>query len=149
MSNVGVALGLKLLFVGLAVSGFATLWLAVLADTGASLIVTTYQSGRVVLVRAEDAQKLNTHLRLFESPMGVAASSHSIAIGTRNDVRFFWNLLESAPAAEAAAGHEGEANVDVLSLSERVADVLNPDTAEEAEAFRPIYIDYLVEHEEG
>jgi Cd2+/Zn2+-exporting ATPase len=38
--NVGVALGLKLLFVVLAVSGLATLWLAVLADTGASLIVT-------------------------------------------------------------------------------------------------------------
>ena len=67
----------------------------------------------------------------------------------RLDVRFFWNLLESAPAAEAAAGHEDEATVDVLSLSERVADVLNPDTAEEAEAFRPIYIDYLVKHEEG
>lgn len=67
----------------------------------------------------------------------------------RLDVRFFWNLLESAPAAEAAAGHESEADVDILSLSERVADVLNPDTAEEAEAFRPIYIDYLVKHEKG
>ena len=67
----------------------------------------------------------------------------------RLDVRFFWNLLESAPAAEAAAGHGGEADVDVLSLSERVADVLHPDTAEEAEAFRPIYIDYLVKHEKG
>jgi len=67
----------------------------------------------------------------------------------RLDVRFFWNLLESAPAAEAAAGHEGEAAADILSLSERVADVLNPDTAEEAEAFRPIYIEYLLKHEEG
>jgi hypothetical protein len=67
----------------------------------------------------------------------------------RLDVRFFWNLLESAPAAEAAAGHEDEATVDVLSLSERVADVVNPDTAEEADAFRPIYIEYLLEHEEG
>jgi Cd2+/Zn2+-exporting ATPase len=38
--NVGLALGLKMLFVVLAVSGLATLWLAVLADTGASLIVT-------------------------------------------------------------------------------------------------------------
>lgn len=67
----------------------------------------------------------------------------------RLDVRFFWNLLESAPAAEAAAGHEDEAAVDVLSLSERVADVVNPDTAEEADAFRPIYTEYLLEHEEG
>jgi hypothetical protein len=67
----------------------------------------------------------------------------------RLDIRFFWHLLESAPAAEAAAGHEGEATADILSFSERVADVVNPDTAEEAEAFRPIYLEYLVEHEEG
>jgi Cd2+/Zn2+-exporting ATPase len=48
--NIGVALGLKLLFVGLAVSGLATLWLAVLADTGASLIVTA-NSLRLLRVR--------------------------------------------------------------------------------------------------
>jgi len=65
----------------------------------------------------------------------------------RLDVRFFWNLLEMAPAAEAAAGHGDEADQDILSLSERVADVVNPDTPEEADAFRPIYIEYLVEHE--
>lgn len=65
----------------------------------------------------------------------------------RLDVRFFWRLLEAAPAAEAAAGHEDEAEVDVLSLSERVADVVNPDTREEAEAFRPLYLDYLLAHE--
>ena len=65
----------------------------------------------------------------------------------RLDVRFFWNLLEMAPAAEAAAGHGDEADQDILSLSERVADVVNPDTSEEADAFRPIYIEYLVEHE--
>lgn len=66
----------------------------------------------------------------------------------RLDVRFFWDLLEMAPAAEAAAGHEDEADQDILSLSERVADVVNPDTPEEADAFRPIYIGYLLEHED-
>jgi hypothetical protein len=62
------------------------------------------------------------------------------------DVRFFWNLLEAAPAAEAAAGHIDEAQADILSLAERVADVVRPDTEEEADAFRPIYIGYLVKH---
>jgi Cd2+/Zn2+-exporting ATPase len=38
--NVGIALGLKLAFVGLAAGGVATLWMAILADTGASLLVT-------------------------------------------------------------------------------------------------------------
>jgi hypothetical protein len=89
---------------------------------------------------AEDLERLPTR-ELQQRAFGLARR--------RLDVRFFWNLLESAPAAEAAAGHEGEANVDILSLSERVADVLNPDTAEEAEAFRPIYIEYLVQYEEG
>jgi hypothetical protein len=62
-------------------------------------------------------------------------------------VRFFWNLLEIAPAVEAGAGHEDEAEVDILSLSERVNDVVNPDSPEEEAAFRPIYVQYLVEHE--
>lgn len=64
----------------------------------------------------------------------------------RLDVGFFWRLLEAAPAAETAAGHLDEAKADILSFSERVADVVNPDTAEEAEAFRPLYLDYLREH---
>jgi Cd2+/Zn2+-exporting ATPase len=38
--NVGVALSLKIAFVILAASGFATMWMAIVADTGASLIVT-------------------------------------------------------------------------------------------------------------
>ncbi len=38
-ANVAIALGLKLAFVVLAVAGVATLWMAVLADTGASLLV--------------------------------------------------------------------------------------------------------------
>lgn len=37
--NVAIALGLKAAFVGLAIFGAATLWMAVLADTGASLLV--------------------------------------------------------------------------------------------------------------
>jgi Cd2+/Zn2+-exporting ATPase len=38
--NVAIAIGLKLAFVILAATGVATIWMAVLADTGASLIVT-------------------------------------------------------------------------------------------------------------
>lgn len=38
--NVAIALGLKLAFIVLAASGVATLWMAIVADTGASLLVT-------------------------------------------------------------------------------------------------------------
>jgi Cd2+/Zn2+-exporting ATPase len=38
--NVTIALSLKLAFVVLAAIGLATMWMAIVADTGASLIVT-------------------------------------------------------------------------------------------------------------
>jgi Cd2+/Zn2+-exporting ATPase len=37
--NIGLALGIKAIFLGLAVFGNATMWMAVFADMGASLIV--------------------------------------------------------------------------------------------------------------
>ncbi len=47
--NIAIALGLKAIFLGLAVAGIATLWMAVFADVGASLIVTT--NGMRLLLR--------------------------------------------------------------------------------------------------
>jgi Cd2+/Zn2+-exporting ATPase len=38
-ANVAISIGLKAVFVLLAVAGVATLWMAVLADTGASALV--------------------------------------------------------------------------------------------------------------
>ncbi|MGU7769525.1 heavy metal translocating P-type ATPase [Burkholderia sp. MR1-5-21] len=39
VQNIGFALGVKLVFLGLTVAGFGTMWMAVFADAGASLIV--------------------------------------------------------------------------------------------------------------
>jgi Cd2+/Zn2+-exporting ATPase len=50
-TNVAVALGLKLAFVALAATGVATLWMAILADTGASLLVTA-NSLRLLKIRS-------------------------------------------------------------------------------------------------
>ena len=66
---------------------------------------------------------------------------------SRLDAGFFWKLIQAVPAAEAAAGHLDEAQQDVLSFAQRVEDLINPDTPEEADAFRPIYIEYLQEHQ--
>jgi Zn2+/Cd2+-exporting ATPase len=38
--NISFAIGIKIVFLGLAVFGLATLWMAVVADMGASLLVT-------------------------------------------------------------------------------------------------------------
>ena len=78
----------------------------ILSTLGASLVVTTYQSGRVVLVRAEDSQKLNTHLRMFESPMGVAATQHALAIGTKNDIRLYWNQRDVTAKLDPPGKHD-------------------------------------------
>ena len=86
---------------------------------------------------AEELEKLSSD-ELRERAFSVAKK--------RLDVGFFWRLLEAAPAAEAAAGHGDEANQDILSLAQRVADVVKPDSPEEADAFRPIYIEYLQQH---
>jgi len=62
------------------------------------------------------------------------------------DVGFLWDLVKAVPVAEAAAGHKGEAEADVVSLSSLITDVLHTNEAEVAEQLRPLYIDYLAEH---
>jgi len=62
------------------------------------------------------------------------------------DVGFLWDLVRAVPVAEAAAGHKGEAERDVVSLSSLITDVLHSNEAEVAEQLRPLYIDYLAEH---
>ena len=42
-----------------------------LEQLGASLLITTYQAQKVLMVR-NDQGKLNTHFRDFEAPMGLA-----------------------------------------------------------------------------
>ena len=59
------------------------------------------------------------------------------------DVGFLWHLIKSVPVAEAAAGHQGESEADVVSLTSLITDVLHTEEAEVAEQLRPLYIDYL------
>src|SRR5271170_2389584 len=55
---------------------------------GASVAVTTYQAGKLVLLRAElplgkqGAPVLNTHFRSFNKPMGFAYERGRFALGT-------------------------------------------------------------------
>jgi hypothetical protein len=51
----------------------------------ASLLVTTYQAGKLVMVR-DEGDHLNTHYRTFQSPMGLALADggSKLAIGKRD-----------------------------------------------------------------
>lgn len=65
---------------------------ALLRTLGISLLVSTYQAGKLILVRAE-GDELNTHFRTFCSPMGVAYDSATgrLALGALHEVWEFQN----------------------------------------------------------
>ena len=67
----------------------------ILDAVNGSLAITTYQSGRVVFVR-RDGEKVNTHLRFFPSPMGIAVQGAKLALGTKTTVWEFWNQQAAA-----------------------------------------------------
>jgi uncharacterized protein (TIGR03032 family) len=66
-----------------------------LRQLGVSLLVSTYQAGKVMVVRA-DGDVLNTNCRDFESPMGLAERQGELAIGTRRHV---WEYVNHAHVA--------------------------------------------------
>ena len=76
-----------------------------LRQLGASLLVTTYQAGKLVVVRA-DGDVLNTHFRIFPRPMGLAARSERFAIGTQRAVDEFRNMPAVARKLEPPGKHD-------------------------------------------
>jgi uncharacterized protein (TIGR03032 family) len=78
----------------------------ILHTLGVSLLVTTYQSNRVIVVRAEDGKVVNTHLRTFRSPMGVAVGHESFVLGTRTEIWDYRNHADVAPKIEPKGKHD-------------------------------------------
>jgi hypothetical protein len=62
------------------------------------------------------------------------------------DVKFFWELLQVLPAAEASAGELLEADADVQRMSAHIDDITDSGRGEVAEMLRPFYLDYLRRH---
>ena len=78
---------------------------AMLKKLGISVIVTTYQAGKLIIAR-EDEGKLNTHFRVFPKPMGCAVNKARLALGTRNSVHLFHNLPSAAKQLEPKDKHD-------------------------------------------
>jgi uncharacterized protein (TIGR03032 family) len=66
-----------------------------------SLLVSTYQAGKVVVLRAE-GDVLNTHFRGFDKPMGLAVQGGRLAIGTAHEIWEFHDLPRVAGKLEPA-----------------------------------------------
>lgn len=78
-----------------------------LRSFGASLLVTTYQAGKLVMVR-DEGDHLNVHCRSFSSPMGLALADGGsrLAIGTSYQVWEFRDVPEVARRLEPARRHD-------------------------------------------
>jgi uncharacterized protein (TIGR03032 family) len=74
-----------------------------LRQLGASLLFTTYQAGKLVIVR-DEGDHLNTHYRAFKSPMGLALDDggSTLAIGTTIQVWEFRDVPSVARRLEPA-----------------------------------------------
>src|SRR5262249_59953526 len=62
-----------------------------LRQLGASLLVTTYQAGKLVMVR-DEGDHLNTHFRTLQAPMGLAFEAGRLAVGTTVQVWEFFDV---------------------------------------------------------
>ncbi|MCW2966990.1 MAG: repeat-containing protein [Solirubrobacteraceae bacterium] len=76
-----------------------------LTQLGGSLLISTYQTGKLVCARAQ-AGALNTHFRDYDKPMGIAVAPGRIALGTRTEVWDLRNMPEAAPKVEPAGTHD-------------------------------------------
>src|SRR5262245_18157817 len=80
---------------------------ALLRQLGAALLVTTYQAGKLVMVR-DEGDRLNTHYRTFQSPMGLALADggSKLAVGTTVQVWEFRDVPAVARRLEPAGTHD-------------------------------------------
>jgi uncharacterized protein (TIGR03032 family) len=82
---------------------------------GASLLVTTYQAGKLVMVRDEGNQ-LNTHFRSLQAPMGLALGGSRLAVGTTIQV---WEFVD-VPAVTAKLDPPGKHDACFLPRASHV-----------------------------
>jgi uncharacterized protein (TIGR03032 family) len=78
---------------------------ALLRHFAASLLVTTYQAGKLVMVR-EEGDHLNTHFRAFRAPMGMALDGDRLAIGTTIQVWEYVNVPAVAAKLDPPGRHD-------------------------------------------
>jgi uncharacterized protein (TIGR03032 family) len=79
-----------------------------LDQLGVSVLVSTYQAGKLIAVRSEpsiheSARRANTHFRNFDTPMGLALRDNRLAIGTRTQILQYQNQPDVARKLPPAA----------------------------------------------
>jgi uncharacterized protein (TIGR03032 family) len=77
----------------------------ILQGAGISLAVSTYQAGKLVLMRA-DGEITNTHFRPMRKPMGMAAKSDRLTVGTAFGISDLRNTPAAAGTLEPHGKHD-------------------------------------------
>jgi uncharacterized protein (TIGR03032 family) len=78
---------------------------ALLEQLGISVLVSTYQAGKLVLLRADGAS-VNTHFRDLPRPMGLAADRTRVAVGTAQEIRQYRNMTPVVRRLEPPGRHD-------------------------------------------
>jgi len=78
---------------------------SLLSSLKISLAVSTYQAGKLILVRVDD-DKVNTHFRSMAMPMGIALHRGRLAIGAGMHVWQFQNQPEVGHKQEPVGKHD-------------------------------------------
>lgn len=76
-----------------------------LQKLGCSVLVTTYQAGKLAIVREKDGV-INTHFQVYRRPMGLAHEGGRLALGTATTVEEFRNMADVAAKLEPAGRHD-------------------------------------------
>jgi uncharacterized protein (TIGR03032 family) len=87
----------------------------ILAETAASIVVSTYQAGKLIILR-NDGGILNTHFRDFMRPMGLAATRSRLAVGTGLEVIEFHNVSEACRSLEKKEVASAAADGSVIAV---------------------------------
>jgi len=93
---------------------------ALLSKLGISLVVSTYQAGKLIIIRNQDGV-INTHFRNFQKPMGLAVTREKIVVGTASQI---WEL-RNVPAVTAQLEPAGKHDACYLPRKSHVTGDIN------------------------
>lgn len=78
---------------------------ALLERAGISLLVSTYDSGRLIALRSDEGV-VNTHFRFLARPMGIAVFAERLAVGTQREIVEYRNQPAVAANIQPAGSHD-------------------------------------------
>ena len=78
---------------------------ALLRELRCSLLVTTFQAGRVIVMRPQQ-DSINTHFFALPRPMGLAADANRLFVGAHRSVHEYRNVPAVAPRVDPPNAHD-------------------------------------------